>query len=122
MKVSALDHLVLTVRDLDATVDFYAGVLGMTPVTFAGGRRALAFGSQKLNLHEVGHEFEPKAVRPTPGSADFCLLTDTPLDEADALVDCPECGEAASSRRIATWGHCRACRTAESRATRPLRW
>jgi len=95
VKVSALDHLVLTVRDLDATVDFYAGVLGMTPVTFAGGRRALAFGSQKLNLHEVGHEFEPKAVRPTPGSADFCLLTDTPLDEVvtglkDAGVDIVE--------------------------------
>ena len=81
MKVSAIDHVVLTVRDVEATVDFYARVLGMTPVTFGAGRRALAFGSQKLNLHEAGHEFEPKAVQPTPGSADFCLLTETPLDE-----------------------------------------
>jgi catechol 2,3-dioxygenase-like lactoylglutathione lyase family enzyme len=73
--IDALDHLVLTVADVERTVDFYARVLGMEPVTFAGGRRALAFGEQKINLHEAGREWEPKALRPTPGSADLCLLT-----------------------------------------------
>ena len=53
----------------------------MQAVTFGDGRRALAFGGQKINLHEAGKEFEPKAARPTPGSADFCLITRTPLDE-----------------------------------------
>jgi catechol 2,3-dioxygenase-like lactoylglutathione lyase family enzyme len=67
---------VLTVQDVERTVDFYARVLGMEPVTFGEDRRALAFGEQKLNLHEAGHEFEPKAQRPTPGSADLCFLTD----------------------------------------------
>jgi catechol 2,3-dioxygenase-like lactoylglutathione lyase family enzyme len=71
----ALDHLVLTVRDLDATIAFYER-LGMRHVTFGAGRHALAFGSQKLNLHVAGHEHEPKAARPTPGSADLCFLVD----------------------------------------------
>ena len=63
-----LDHLVLTVRDLDATIAFYAGVLGMEPRSFGGdGRRALHFGARKINLHRAGGEFEPKAARPTPG-------------------------------------------------------
>lgn len=79
MQIDQLDHLVLTVRDLDATLDFYTRVLGMAPVTFAGGRRALAFGSQKINLHVQGKEFEPKADHPTPGSADLCFLTRVPL-------------------------------------------
>lgn len=79
MQIDQLDHLVLTVRDLDATLDFYTRVLGMVPVTFAGGRRALAFGSQKINLHVQGKEFEPKADHPTPGSADLCFLTRVPL-------------------------------------------
>lgn len=78
--VHALDHLVLTVADLDATCAFYQRVLGMTAVTFAGGRRALAFGGQKINLHQAGAEFEPKAARPTPGSADLCLLVSGPID------------------------------------------
>lgn len=79
MKVDSLDHLVLTVRDLQATIDFYTRALGMREVTFGGGRRALAFGRQKINLHLAGHEFEPKAALPTPGSADLCFLTDTPV-------------------------------------------
>ena len=79
MQIDHLDHLVLTVRDLDATLDFYTRVLGMEPVTFAGGRRALAFGTQKINLHVQGKEFEPKADHPTPGSADLCFLTRVPL-------------------------------------------
>jgi len=79
MKIDRLDHLVLTVRDLDVTCAFYARTLGMSVVTFAGGRRALAFGAQKINLHLAGHEFEPKADRPTAGSADFCLIAAVPL-------------------------------------------
>lgn len=79
VRLASLDHLVLTVRDIDATCAFYEKVLGMTPVTFGEGRRALAFGSQKINLHAAGREFEPKACRPTPGSADLCFLAATPL-------------------------------------------
>lgn len=73
--IDGIDHLVLTVADVERAVEFYARVLGMEPVTFAGGRRALAFGAQKINLHQAGREWEPKAARPTPGSADLCLLT-----------------------------------------------
>ncbi|MDX1990779.1 MAG: VOC family protein [bacterium] len=79
--ISRLDHFVLTVRDIDATCDFYARVLGMEVVTFGQGRWALAFGQQKINLHQAGREFEPKAAHPTPGSADFCLITNTPLED-----------------------------------------
>ena len=81
MRIDQLDHLVLTVRDLDATLAFYTRVLGMEAATFAGGRRALAFGAQKINLHVQGKEFEPKADHPTPGSADLCFLTHVPLEE-----------------------------------------
>ena len=81
MLVMAIDHVVLTVRDLEATVAFYER-LGMRRVTFGEGRVALHFGRQKLNLHEHGREFEPKAARPAPGSADVCFLLATPLDEA----------------------------------------
>ncbi len=81
MHIDRIDHLVLTVADVERTVDWYARVLGMTPVTFRGGRRALAFGRQKLNLHEAGREREPKAARPTPGSVDLCLISGRPLDE-----------------------------------------
>ncbi len=78
-RLDALDHLVLTVRDLAATRDWYTRALGMTVVTFDGGRLALNFGAQRINLHEAGREFEPKAARPTPGSADLCFLTEIPL-------------------------------------------
>jgi catechol 2,3-dioxygenase-like lactoylglutathione lyase family enzyme len=77
--IDRLDHLVLTVKDVAATCDFYQRVLGMEVVTFAGGRKGLAFGRNKINLHQQGREFEPKADRPTPGSADFCLITETPI-------------------------------------------
>jgi catechol 2,3-dioxygenase-like lactoylglutathione lyase family enzyme len=77
--IDRIDHLVLTVADLDQTVDFYVRVLGMQPVTFGAGRRALRFGPHKLNLHQAGHELAPKARRPTPGSVDVCLVTTTPL-------------------------------------------
>jgi len=75
MKIDAIDHVVLTVKDIEATCAFYTRALGMTAVTFAPGRKALAFGSQKFNLHQQGKEFEPKALNPTPGSADLCLIT-----------------------------------------------
>jgi catechol 2,3-dioxygenase-like lactoylglutathione lyase family enzyme len=80
--IARLDHLVLTVRDVAATVEFYTVVLGMRAVTFGENRTALAFGDQKINLHERGHEITPHAARPAPGSADLCFLTATPLDEA----------------------------------------
>jgi catechol 2,3-dioxygenase-like lactoylglutathione lyase family enzyme len=67
MHIDALDHLVLTVRDVAATCDWYRSVLGMEAITFGAERRALAFGSQKINLHKAGHEFEPKAGHPMPG-------------------------------------------------------
>jgi len=81
MEISRLDHLVLTVRDIEATCRFYESVLGMQTVSFAAGRKALKFGQQKINLHQQGKEFEPKATAPTPGSADLCLLTDLPLQQ-----------------------------------------
>ena len=79
MRIDRLDHLVLTVTDIGRTVMFYEKVLGMQPVTFGEGRWALAFGSSKINLHQAGREFEPKAARPTPGSADLCLIAADPL-------------------------------------------
>ncbi|HET9765158.1 MAG TPA: VOC family protein [Casimicrobiaceae bacterium] len=84
MRIDSLDHLVLTVADFEATCSFYRRVLGMQVVTFAQGRQALGFGRQKINLHLRGHEFEPKAERPTPGSGDLCFLTSTPLGEVVA--------------------------------------
>ncbi len=84
MLIERLDHLVLTVADPDRTIAFYRDVLGMEEVTFGEGRKALAFGSSKINLHRAGHEFEPKADRPTPGSADVCLVTATPLEQVRA--------------------------------------
>lgn len=84
MKIDSLDHLVLTVKDIEATSAFYAKVMGMQVVSFAGGRKALAFGDQKINLHQQGKEFEPKAHRSTPGSADLCFLSSTPLQEVMA--------------------------------------
>ena len=84
MNVRAIDHVVLTVADVDRTIEFYERALGMTAVTFGEGRRALAFGDQKLNLHQAGKEFEPKARTPTRGSADLCFLTDVPIDDVVA--------------------------------------
>jgi catechol 2,3-dioxygenase-like lactoylglutathione lyase family enzyme len=79
MKMDRLDHLVLTVKRIATTCEFYATILGMDVVTFGEGRKALVFGAQKINLHESGKEFEPKAEHPTPGSADLCFITGTPL-------------------------------------------
>ncbi|MCW8953238.1 MAG: VOC family protein [Rhodospirillales bacterium] len=84
LTISRIDHLVLTVADVEATCDFYGRVLGMETVTFGEGRKALSFGQQKINLHQSGREFEPKAARPTPGSADLCLIADATIDEIAA--------------------------------------
>jgi catechol 2,3-dioxygenase-like lactoylglutathione lyase family enzyme len=84
VRIDRLDHLVLTVADVDRTVKFYQRVLGMQPVTFGDGRCALAFGGSKINLHQAGREFEPKAARPTPGSADLCLISADPLSDVCA--------------------------------------
>ncbi len=78
--IDHLDHLVLTVATIDATAAFYTSALGMELITF-GERKALRFGEQKINLHQVGKEFEPKALHPTPGSADLCFITKAPLEE-----------------------------------------
>lgn len=89
LRIDRIDHVVLTVRSIEATCDFYSRVLGMQVVTFADDRKALAFGRQKFNLHRAGHEFEPKADAPTTGSADVCLITTTPLvDVVTHLAAC----------------------------------
>jgi catechol 2,3-dioxygenase-like lactoylglutathione lyase family enzyme len=84
LTIDRIDHVVLTARDVDATAAFYVRVLGMTLVTFGGGRQALSFGRQKINLHQAGHEFEPKADRPAPGALDLCFITGTPIDDVVA--------------------------------------
>jgi len=86
MKIDRIDHIVLTAFDVARTIDFYSRVMGMEPITFAGGRRGLAFGRQKINLHQAGREFEPKALKPMPGSLDLCFITEAPLDDVIAQL------------------------------------
>lgn len=81
MQIERLDHLVLTVRDVETSVRFYTQVLGMRAVTFGDHRRALVFGQQKINLHPADAPLKPHATHPTRGSADLCLVTSTPLDD-----------------------------------------
>ena len=81
MDITGIDHIVLTVRNIKKTVEFYESVLGMVGESFGDGRIALRFGNQKINLHEYGKEFEPKADKPTPGSEDLCFLTSSNLEE-----------------------------------------
>lgn len=90
--IDRIDHFVLTVADIEATCRFYSQALGMEVVTFNGNRKALAFGRQKINLHPAGHEFEPKAAQPKPGSGDFCLITRAPLERV--LAHLAACGVA----------------------------
>jgi catechol 2,3-dioxygenase-like lactoylglutathione lyase family enzyme len=80
MRIKSLDHFVLTVKDIEATCKFYSTVMGMEVQTFGEGRKALQFGCQKINLHQLGKEFEPKANKPTSGSTDLCFITDTPIE------------------------------------------
>ncbi len=86
ISIDRIDHIVITAHDVERTLDFYRRVLGMEPITFAGGRRGLAFGRQKINLHQAGREYEPKALKPVPGSMDLCFITDTPLEEVLAQL------------------------------------
>jgi len=79
--IDRIDHLVFTVADIEATCAFYQQVLGMRVETFGAGRKALCFGIQKINLHQYGNEFEPKAKAPAPGCQDICLISNRPLDE-----------------------------------------
>jgi len=90
MNVETIDHLVLTVKDIDATCSFYARVLGVNVITFGGNRKALSFGVQKINLHQSGNEFDPKAKTPTPGSADLCFVTSVPIP--DVITHLASCG------------------------------
>jgi len=84
VRIDRLDHLVLTVASIEAAAEFYTRVLGMGVVTFGAGRTAMTFGNSKINLHEAGKEFEPKARRPTPGSADICLIVEDGITEVMA--------------------------------------
>jgi len=87
IKIARLDHLVLTVVDIDKTVEFYTKVLGMEKEIFKGSRIALKFGNQKINLHKLGNEFEPKAFNVKNGSADLCFIINTPLIEAKNYIE-----------------------------------
>jgi catechol 2,3-dioxygenase-like lactoylglutathione lyase family enzyme len=84
IRIDRLDHLVLTVKDIQVTCDFYKQVLGMTVVTFGVNRKALQFGRQRINLHQLGNEFEPKADYPTSGSGDLCFITTSTLSDVIA--------------------------------------
>jgi catechol 2,3-dioxygenase-like lactoylglutathione lyase family enzyme len=84
--IDRIDHVVLTVTDLEATATFYEK-LGFHREVFGDGRTALHAGTNKINLHEAGREFEPKAAWPTPGSGDLCFVLGVPLDEAIATLD-----------------------------------
>ena len=82
MQINRIDHLVLTVTDIDRTVEFYTRILGMKKIEFGEGRVALTCGEQKINLHQLGKEFEPKAEQVKAGSADLCFIIDTPIAQA----------------------------------------
>jgi catechol 2,3-dioxygenase-like lactoylglutathione lyase family enzyme len=89
MQIDRLDHFVLTVRDIDVTIGFYQTVLGMTPVTFGAGRKALSFGQSKINLHPADAPIVPHANHPVPGSADLCFITSEPIESVmDHLRNC----------------------------------
>jgi len=87
LRIDRLDHLVLTVASIEASCHFYSSVLGMDVSRFAEGRTALTFGRQKINLHEVGKEFEPRAAHATAGSGDLCLVSAIPLDDVVRHLD-----------------------------------
>lgn len=84
--IKSLDHIVITTRDMQASIAFYSGLLGMRLETFGNGRKALAFGEQKFNLHDASTATDAYAAKPTPGSLDFCLLADRPLDDVIAAL------------------------------------
>lgn len=79
--IDSIDHLVLTVADVEESCAFYSKVLGMKVTTFGSGRKALEFGAQKINLHQYGCEFEPHAKSPVPGSNDLCFVASIPIQD-----------------------------------------
>ncbi|MZR21489.1 VOC family protein [Sneathiella chungangensis] len=85
--IKNLDHLVLTVADIERTKAFYCEILGMIYEEFGEGRRALRFGNAKINLHLAGHEFEPKAHLAKPGTADLCFIIEGELVEMRARLE-----------------------------------
>jgi catechol 2,3-dioxygenase-like lactoylglutathione lyase family enzyme len=87
MNIDHIDHLVLTVADIDITCKFYEEVMGMQKTTSPEGRVALKFGTQKLNLHQKGKEFEPKAEYPTPGAIDICFITNDPVEQVKTELE-----------------------------------
>ena len=99
--IDRIDHIVLTVADIERTCAFYEQTLGMVPITFSG-RRALSFGRQKLNLHQAGREFEPKALKPVPGAIDLCLIASTEL--ASVIEHLKGCGVAIIEGPVAKTG------------------
>jgi catechol 2,3-dioxygenase-like lactoylglutathione lyase family enzyme len=102
MKIEKLDHLVLTVKNIEETCNFYNKVLGMKVITFGEGRKALQFGEQKINLHQVGKEFEPKANSPMSGSADLCFITNLKL--SDVINNLNVCGVTIEEGPVARTG------------------
>jgi len=85
--IDRIDHIVLTVRSVEASCAFYERALGLRRIDTPGPPTAVAFGRQKINLHQVDHTFEPKAEVPTPGSGDFCLITERDLEEVRAHLE-----------------------------------
>jgi catechol 2,3-dioxygenase-like lactoylglutathione lyase family enzyme len=102
MKVDSLDHVVFTVKDIDATCQFYTKVLGMEIVTFSENRKALSFGSQKINLQLFGRESTLIASKPTPGAADVCFVTSVPL--TDVIAHLKECAVALIAGQVERTG------------------
>ena len=103
--IDRIDHFVLTVRSLEATCAFYERVLGFERADAPGRPTSLRFGRQKINVHEVERTFEPKANTPAPGSADFCLIADRPLDQVRANVEaCSVAIELGPVRRVGALG------------------
>jgi catechol 2,3-dioxygenase-like lactoylglutathione lyase family enzyme len=87
MKIDRIDHLVLTVKDIDATCEFYLDVLGMEVETFSARRKALKFGHQKFTLHQKGRGFEPQAQNPTPGAMDICFIVKDPIEQVKTELE-----------------------------------
>ena len=79
LQIDHIDHVVMTVENVDTTIKWYLRVLGIKSAVFGEGRKALLLNKQKINLHQKGAEFDPKALHPTPGSMDICLISITPL-------------------------------------------
>ena len=106
MNISQLDHMVMTVRDIEQTCHFYSEVLGLEVVSYGDNRKAIFLGNQKIKLHEFGKEYKPHAKYPSPGSADLCFLTDMQMqyvveqlaEKKVKIVDGPV-------QRIGTHGH-----------------